>query len=54
MILLVSFDLLMSFFIIHVDFLGCYWIVKLKLLNIIYRWEQFKLECYLSCRAFKL
>ena len=47
MFLLGSFHLLMSVFIIHVEWLGYSLIVNLKNLNIIYRWEQFKLECYL-------
>ena len=47
MCLLGLFHLLMSVFIIHVEWLGYSLIVKLKNLNIIYRWEQFKLEGYL-------
>ena len=47
MFLLGSFHLLMSVFIIDVEWLGYSLIVNLKNLNIIYRWEQFKLECYL-------
>jgi hypothetical protein len=47
MFLLGSFHLLMSVFIIDVEWLGYSLIVNFKKLNIIYRWEQFKLECYL-------
>jgi len=47
MFLLGSFHLLMSVFIIDVERLGCYFIVNLKTLNIIYRWEHLKLEGYL-------
>jgi len=47
MCLLGSFHLLMSVFIIDVERLGYSLIVNLKNLNIICRWEQFKLECYL-------
>jgi hypothetical protein len=47
MFLLGSFHLLMSVFIIEVEWLGYYFIVNFNFLNIIYRWEQFKLECYL-------
>ena len=47
MCLLGSFYLLMSVFIIDVEWLACYLIVNLKNLNIIYRWEQLKLEYYL-------
>ncbi len=37
----------MSVFIIDVEWLAYCLIVNLKILNIIYRWEQLKLECYL-------
>ena len=37
-----SFHLFMSVFIIDVEWLGYSLIVNLKNLNIIYRWEQFK------------
>jgi len=47
MCLLGYFHLLMSVFIIDVEWLACSLIVNLKNLNIIYRWEQLKLECYL-------
>jgi hypothetical protein len=47
MCLLGLFHLLMSVFIIDVEWLACSLIVNLKILNILYRWEQFKLECYL-------
>jgi hypothetical protein len=47
MFLLGSFHSLMSVFIIYVEWLGYFLIVILKDLNIIYRWEQLKLECYL-------
>ena len=47
MCLLGSFHLLMSVFIIDVEWLACYLIVNLKVLKILYRGEQFKLECYL-------
>ena len=36
----------MSVFIIHVEWLACSFMVNLKFLNIIYRWEQLKLEYY--------
>jgi hypothetical protein len=45
MFLLGSFHLLMSVFIIDVEWLAYSLIVNLKKLNIIYRWEQLKLEC---------
>ena len=44
MCLLGSFHLLMSVLIIDVEWLACSLIVNFKKLNIIYRWEQFKLE----------
>jgi len=47
MFLLGSFHLVISVFIIDVEWLGCFFIVYLKILNIIYRWEHLKLECYL-------
>ena len=47
MFLLGSFHLLMSVFIIDVEWLAYYLIVNLKNLNIIYLGEQLKLECYL-------
>jgi hypothetical protein len=47
MFVLGSFHLLMSVFIIDVERLCYSLIVNLKKLNIIYRWEQFKLEGYL-------
>jgi len=47
MCLLGSFHLLISVFIIDVEWLGCYLIVNLNILNIIYRWEQLKSEGYL-------
>ena len=47
MCLLGSFYLLMSVFIIDVEWLACSLIVNLKTSNIIYRWEQLKIECYL-------
>ena len=47
MCLLGAFHLFMSVFIIDVEWLGCTLIVNLTNLNIIYRWEQLKLECYL-------
>ena len=47
MLLLGSFHLLLSVFIIDVEWLGYSLIVNFKILNIIYRWEQLKLECYL-------
>ena len=47
MCLLGAFHLLISDFIIDVERLAYSLIVNLKNLNIIYRWEQLKLECYL-------
>ncbi len=47
MCLLGSFHLLMSVFIIDVEWLAYCLIVNLKILNIIYRWEQLKSEGYL-------
>lgn len=47
MCLLGSFHFLISVFIIDVEWLACSLMVNLKILNILYRWEQFKLECYL-------
>ena len=48
MFLLRLFHLLISvFIIIDVEWLACYLIVNFKNLNIIYRGEQLKLECYL-------
>jgi hypothetical protein len=37
----------MSVLIVDVEWLACSLIVNLKTLNIIYRWEHLKLECYL-------
>ena len=47
MCLLGSFHLLMSIFIIDIEWLAYSLIVNFKNLNIIYRWEQLKLESYL-------
>ena len=47
MCLLGSFHLLISDFIIEVERLAYSLIVSFKNLNIIYRWEQLKLEGYL-------
>ena len=47
MCLLGSFHLLISDFILDVERLAYSLIVNLKNLNIIYRGEQLKLECYL-------